>query len=221
MSGGGIACADSSQTVTVGSALKAAAQSVGKAITSYVQDFFYSSDSSGGSDDLSSSDSSVGDGNVLLTPTTMRPTGVDILLEEQPPDPEIEPGIIYAPNYVAISPHWCGTIELMCHHNWDVPSAREFQVQAIHRGAYHDNTFMSVTAKTGYGKSLIPSGIMSIRRGVGIVKVPLLGLGTDQVAKAMRHDKNIEARHVDEFFGKLVVCKMIPISKSHDTCRDL
>ena len=42
---------------------------------------------------------------------------------------------------------------------------------------------------------------MSLKRGIGIIDVPLLGLGTDQVAKEMHTEKNVEAWHVDEFCG--------------------
>ena len=90
----------------------------------------------------------------------------------------------------------------MCQDDWDVTTPREFQIQSIHRGAYYDNSFLSVTAKTGYGKSLIALGVATMRRGVTIIQVPLLGLGTDQVAKATHIDRNIEAYHVDEFKGK-------------------
>ena len=67
---------------------------------------------------------------------------------------------------------------------------------------YYDDSFPSVTAKTGYGKSLVALGIATMRRGVTIIQVLLLGLGTDQVAKATHIDRNIEAYHVDEFKGK-------------------
>ena len=40
-----------------------------------------------------------------------------------------------------------------------------------------------------------------MRRGVTIAEVPLLGLGSDQVAKAIHIDKNIEAWHIDELRG--------------------
>ncbi len=39
-------------------------------------------------------------------------------------------------------------------------------------------------------------------RVVSIVLVPLLGLGTDQVTKAIHVDQNIKAWHVDEFRGQ-------------------
>ena len=58
---------------------------------------------------------------------------------------------------------------------------------------------MPINAKSEYGKSLVALAIASMRRGVSIIQVPLLGLGTDQVAKAIRVDVNIEAWHIDEF----------------------
>ena len=57
---------------------------------------------------------------------------------------------------------------------------------------------MYIAAKTGYGKSLVPLTVASIRKGVSVTLVPLIGLGTDQVAKAMSVDKGMEAYHVDE-----------------------
>ena len=45
---------------------------------------------------------------------------------------------------------------------------------------------MTIAAKTRYGKSLIPVTIGSLWKGVTIVEVPLLVLGTDKEAKASR-----------------------------------
>ena len=58
---------------------------------------------------------------------------------------------------------------------------------------------MLIAAKTGYGKSLIPTTIASVRKGVSIVLVPLIviGLGSDQVAKAMHVDRGVEAYHIE------------------------
>ena len=41
--------------------------------------------------------------------------------------------------------------------------------------------------------------VASLLQGVAIILVPLVGLGSDQVTKALRPDHNIEAYHVDEF----------------------
>ncbi len=83
-------------------------------------------------------------------------------------------------------------------HYWGVDELREFQIQAICHGIFHDETVMYVAEKNGYGKSLIPITIASIRKGITIVLVLLIGLGSDQVAKSMFANKGIEAYHVDE-----------------------
>ena len=57
---------------------------------------------------------------------------------------------------------------------------------------------MYIIPKTGSGKSAIPLTIATLCRGVSIILVPLLGLGSDQVTKAILADKNIHAFHVDE-----------------------
>ncbi len=69
---------------------------------------------------------------------------------------------------------------------------------AINRGVFYDNTVMHIAAKTGYGKSLILLTIGLIRKGITVIQVPLIGLGSDQVAKAMFVNRRIEAYHIDE-----------------------
>ena len=116
-------------------------------------------------------------------------------------DPEDNLGPYHHPDYEAIPPHERAAIEQCCRDDFGISSVREFQLQAIYAGAFYDNSFLSINAKTGYGKSLIPLAIASMRRGISIVMMPLLGLGTDQVAKALHVDINIEAWHIDEFRG--------------------
>lgn len=116
-------------------------------------------------------------------------------------DPEENLGDYYHPDYEDIPTHQRSAIEQCCLDDFGVTSVREFQLQCINAGAFYDNSFMSINAKTGYGKSLVALAIASMRRGVSIIQVPLLGLGTDQVAKAIRVDVNIEAWHIDEFRG--------------------
>jgi superfamily II DNA helicase RecQ len=72
----------------------------------------------------------------------------------------------------------------------------------IYLGVYYRDTFSIIAAKTGYGKSLTALVIATMRRVFSIMEVPLLGLGSDQVTKTIRVDKNIEAYHVDEFCGE-------------------
>jgi len=116
-------------------------------------------------------------------------------------DPEDDPTGAYTDEYSTIPDHARHLINKVCLDDWGVSAPREFQVQAIYRAAFQHNAVISIAAKTGYGKSLVILAIASMRRGIAIVLVPLLGLGTDQVAKAIREDKNISAWHVDEFRG--------------------
>ena len=60
---------------------------------------------------------------------------------------------------------------------------------------------MYLISKTGSGKSVVPLTMATLRRGVTIVLVPLLGLGSDQVKKAAREENGIAAYHVDEHSG--------------------
>ena len=52
--------------------------------------------------------------------------------------------------------------------------------------------------KTADSKSLVPLTLAAIFRGVTIVLVPLVGLGSDQVDKANVTHHNVFAYHVDE-----------------------
>jgi len=82
--------------------------------------------------------------------------------------------------------------------NFGISSPHDEQLQAINRGAFYDGTVMNIIAKTAFGKSVIPSTICSLRRGIAVILVPLLGLGSDQVNKTMIIEKNIESYHIDE-----------------------
>ncbi|KAL7539694.1 hypothetical protein ACHAXR_009496 [Thalassiosira sp. AJA248-18] len=55
--------------------------------------------------------------------------------------------------------------------------------------------------KTGEGKSLVILTTAAMLRGVTVVMVPLIGLGSDQVNKSFRLHEGIEAYHVDENKG--------------------
>ena len=58
---------------------------------------------------------------------------------------------------------------------------------------------MTIAAKTVHGKSLISLTVGSLPKGLTIVKVLLLGMGTYQGAKANHSEQNTEAWHVDGF----------------------
>ena len=79
---------------------------------------------------------------------------------------------------------------------------REFQVRACHEGSFKDGSVMHVWAKTGSGKSAIPLTISTLRRGISLVMVPLLGLGSDLGDKSHGAGTNIESYHVDEHHGE-------------------
>ena len=82
--------------------------------------------------------------------------------------------------------------------NWGISRPHPFQVKAIHHGLFNASSSQYIIAKTGYGKSVIPATIASLRRGVALYMVPLLGLGSDLVNKSERPERGIEAYHVDE-----------------------
>ena len=86
--------------------------------------------------------------------------------------------------------------------DWDIDSPRDFQVVAINQGNFNDDTVMYLISKTGSGKSAVPLTIASLRHGITIILVPLLGLGSDQVKKASRVEKGIHSYHVNEHRGR-------------------
>ena len=85
--------------------------------------------------------------------------------------------------------------------DWGITTPRDFQIQAINRAAFINDTVVYIAAKTGSGKSAIPMTVGSLRCGVAIMLVPLIGLGSDQVSKACKFEQNIEAYHLDEHRG--------------------
>ena len=72
-------------------------------------------------------------------------------------------------------------------------------MEAIRYSAFNDNSLLFLIFKTGSGKSVVPLTVASLCQGVAIILVSLVGLGSDQVNKALRPDHNIEAYDVDEF----------------------
>jgi superfamily II DNA helicase RecQ len=85
--------------------------------------------------------------------------------------------------------------------NLNIPQPHPFQTSAVHHGTFRDDSVLSISAKTGYGKSAIPAGIGSLRRGVVLTLVPLLGLGSDLVNKSVNLERGMEAYHIDEHKG--------------------
>ena len=79
-----------------------------------------------------------------------------------------------------------------------IDTPRPFQTEAVNYSAFYDDSFLYMIRKTADGKSLVPLTVAAIRRGVNVVLVPLIGLGSDQVEKASIPGQNYEAYHFDE-----------------------
>ena len=81
---------------------------------------------------------------------------------------------------------------------YGITEPRDFQLEAIHHLAYHDDGSLVLIRRTADGKSLVPLTTSILRGGVTLVLVPLHGLGSDQVEKATVSDHNVEAYYIDE-----------------------
>ncbi len=85
---------------------------------------------------------------------------------------------------------------------WGCNSPRQYQIEAIFQLVYTKIDMMYLIRKTGDGKSLVLQGTASILKGITIVMVPLIGLGSDQAQKCnIVGDDNlcVESYHLDEF----------------------
>ena len=81
---------------------------------------------------------------------------------------------------------------------FNISTPRPFQLEAIHHCTFNDDTCISICRGTADGKSLVPKTLTILRRGIALILVPLVGLGTDQVEKAHLEEHGIESYHVDE-----------------------
>jgi hypothetical protein len=86
--------------------------------------------------------------------------------------------------------------------DWGICCPHEFQIRAIHRAAFHRDELVYIIAKTGSGKSAVPLTVGSLLTGVVITRVPLVGLGSDQVSKSCNSNNYIKAYHVDKLCRK-------------------
>ena len=87
-----------------------------------------------------------------------------------------------------------------------IRSPRPFQVFAIYCMVFLCSQVIYIIRKTGEGKSLVIITTAALLRGVTIVMVPLIGLGSDQVNKAVNLGQRIEAYHVDKNVGNIFLC---------------
>ena len=79
-----------------------------------------------------------------------------------------------------------------------INTPRPFQLEAIHSLLFTDDRFLYLARKTGEGKYAVPQTVALLQRGIVLILVPLIGLGSDQVSKAENEENRIEAYHIDE-----------------------
>eukprot|EP00577_Skeletonema_sp_RCC1716_P018876 CAMPEP_0113417504 /NCGR_PEP_ID=MMETSP0013_2-20120614/25687_1 /TAXON_ID=2843 ORGANISM="Skeletonema costatum, Strain 1716" /NCGR_SAMPLE_ID=MMETSP0013_2 /ASSEMBLY_ACC=CAM_ASM_000158 /LENGTH=260 /DNA_ID=CAMNT_0000304635 /DNA_START=12 /DNA_END=794 /DNA_ORIENTATION=- /assembly_acc=CAM_ASM_000158 len=82
-----------------------------------------------------------------------------------------------------------------------VSKPRPFQLDAIFQLCIRRISMLYLIRKTGEGKSLVLKGMATIKRGITVCLVPLVGLGSDQVCKTTCTKCGVEAYHVDEWRG--------------------
>ena len=106
------------------------------------------------------------------TPTTSNNDGSPILTCP-PMHPSAGADKSYTPHYVN-HPHECrAIIESSLREDWGIDTPHEFQVQSVYRGAsFFGDVYLHNWAKTGYGKSVIPLCIASLRCGVAVIEEP-------------------------------------------------
>ena len=80
-----------------------------------------------------------------------------------------------------------------------VHSPRPFQIDAIFQLCIRRVSMLYLIRKTGEGKSLVLKGMATIKRGITLCLVPLVGLGSDQAIKTTCMACGMEAHHVDEW----------------------
>ena len=74
-------------------------------------------------------------------------------------------------------------------------------LEAVCHSAFGDGSYLHIIRRTADGKSMVPLTVGALRRRVIIVLVPLIGLGSDQVSKAISIKHNTEAYHINEHKG--------------------
>ena len=77
----------------------------------------------------------------------------------------------------------------------------DWQVEAMNHVVFNDAPLTLISQRTADGKSLVPLSICAVRRKVGVVLVPLQGLGSDQVNKAIVVGHNVKAYYANEHRG--------------------
>jgi superfamily II DNA helicase RecQ len=98
--------------------------------------------------------------------------------------PTREPASVYS-GIPDAPPGVLDDIRAMLTEAWNIQEPKEWQLQAIFAMTYGlDRAFLCLLLvwRTGDGKSLVIYGLATLLRGVTIVMVPILVLGSDQVS---------------------------------------
>ena len=95
---------------------------------------------------------------------------------------------------------YAANIITMLRHVWGVAEPRPYQVDMIFHLVFR-KVFLVLVRKCGEGKSLVMLGMATMLKGITVVMVPLIGLGSDQANKSKRIAKRVYAYHCDEFRG--------------------
>ena len=82
-----------------------------------------------------------------------------------------------------------------------IQTIRDCQVEAIHHVLYNEDPLTIINRRTADGKSVVPLTVGAIMRKIVIIMEPLLGLGSNQVDKAIVIGHNVEAYQIDEHRG--------------------
>ena len=139
---------------------------------------------------------------LMMTPST---TSL-LLLRRRPPTPQSSADIIAT---------------ILADHGVHSPSP--FQIDAIFQLCIRRVSMLYLIRKTGEGKSLVLKGMATIKRGITLCLVPLVGLGSDQAIKTTCMTCGVEAYHVDEWKGDwcdalMNRLTMFDRSKQHTLC---
>ena len=81
---------------------------------------------------------------------------------------------------------------------YKIMQPREFQIFIIYCMVFLTDQMIYLIRKTGEGKSLAFLATAVMLRGVTVVMIPLIGLGSNQVNNAMKLEHGVEAYHIDK-----------------------
>ena len=85
--------------------------------------------------------------------------------------------------------------------------------------SFEDDTCLIVIYCMANGNSLAPLTVATLHRGVAILLVPLFGIVSDQVEKAIVLEHSIEAHHIDKhknYYNRLLCdCLLVMLNVNH------